>query len=301
MNWYRVDVFSLSLNLAPLLRELTAQGVAHRVTEEPQGQCLWVDSRDHVASLQQWINSNDVSALLAAQAGNNSSEDTELFTAQSSQHYLSRKCNQLGGLLKRYPVSLLTLCLGIIGALLLEYDQQLTVVSMLTFQPVKAMGAQLALAPFSLGWEQGQYWRVITPIFLHFGIFHILFNGLWIWEFGRRVELGLGHGVLALLVIGIGVASNAAQYLWQGPSLFGGLSGVLYGLMGFLWIFTKIKPQPAMMLQPGIVGFMLVWMVLGMTGAVNFFIDGSIANAAHLGGLVAGMAFAPLAIKLLRI
>nr|WP_279537119.1 rhomboid family intramembrane serine protease [Aestuariicella hydrocarbonica] len=196
-----------------------------------------------------------------------------------------------------YPVTLLCILLGILGAICVHYDHQLTLVSLLTFQPIYIVGEHVGLGTVTEGLSQGQYWRLFTPVFLHFGLFHILFNGLWIWEFGRRIELGLGSAILSGLIITIGLASNLAQYWWGGASLFGGLSGVLYGLMGFLWIYNKFRPHPVFALQPGIIGFMIGWMVLGMTGAVDFFMDGSIANAAHFGGLMAGILLALVVTK----
>lgn len=71
--------------------------------------------------------------------------------------------------------------------------------------------------------------------------------------------------------------------------MFGGMSGVVYALVGFIWIRHKIAPHPLFAVAPGIIGFMLFWLVFCMTGIVDVFIDGSVANAAHLGGLISGM------------
>ena len=134
-----------------------------------------------------------------------------------------------------------------------------------------------------------QYWRFITPVFLHFGIFHLAFNGLWIWELGRRIETGIGSLHLLGIILVSAVASNFGQYLWAGPSLFGGMSGVLYALLGYLWIRNLIAPNPILSLPKGIIGFMLAWLVFCMTGLVNLVMSGNIANAAHASGLLVGM------------
>lgn len=296
MNWYKVDVFSVTLDLTPLLMRLRQRGIRYRVTEEVSGQCLWLDDAEQADQLRDYLHEHGLDDL-----AQRASAETALHNPASvggGDPFLARKLIEGQRALTRYPVVLLTIILGVLGAMLVHFDPQLTWVRWLTFQPLQVMGEYLALASVTAGMKQGEYWRLFTPVFLHFGLFHILFNALWVWEFGRRIELGLGSLRLLVLVLLIGVISNSVQYLWQGPSLFGGLSGVLYGLMGFLWIYNRLRPHPVFALQPGIIGFMLVWVVLGMTGVIDFFMDGSIANAAHVGGLAAGMLLAPVTARL---
>jgi GlpG protein len=123
---------------------------------------------------------------------------------------------------------------------------------------------------------------------MHFGILHLAMNSLWYWELGRRIEVRQGAGGLLALTLLFAGLSNAAQYLFGGPSLFGGLSGVLYGLLGYCWIFQRLAPTPAYHLPPGVLVMMLVWLVLCASGLITALGFGSIANAAHVGGLLAG-------------
>lgn len=125
-------------------------------------------------------------------------------------------------------------------------------------------------------------WRLLTPILLHFGGVHLVFNLLWWWVLGGIIERFQSSFQLAMLTLGIGLVSNAAQFHVSGPA-FGGLSGVIYGLIGYLWLYGRINPRAGYQLRPAIVNFMLVWMVLGFTGLV-----GPVANTAHLSGLLAG-------------
>lgn len=134
-----------------------------------------------------------------------------------------------------------------------------------------------------------QYWRLITPIFLHFGLVHLVFNSLWLSMLGSRIEQLNGSLHLILLVVCSGVVSNMAQYVWSGSVYFGGMSGVVYALLGYIWIKHKLMPHPALQLPPGIIGFMLGWLVVCMTGILDVLLGVGIANAAHLGGLVIGM------------
>jgi GlpG protein len=113
-------------------------------------------------------------------------------------------------------------------------------------------------------------------------------NTLWYWELGRRIEGRQGPLMLLLLTLLFSLAANFAQYLHAGSSLFGGLSGVLYGLLGHCWIFQRLAPTPAYRLPPGVLVMMLAWLLICMTGIFELLQFGAIANAAHVGGLLAG-------------
>lgn len=135
----------------------------------------------------------------------------------------------------------------------------------------------------------GEYWRLITPIFLHFGLVHLVFNCLWLSMLGSRIEQLTSSLHLILLVLLSGAISNMAQFVWSGSVYFGGMSGVVYALLGYIWIKQKIVPHPLLQLPPGIVGFMLGWLLVCMTGILDLLMGVGVANAAHLGGLVIGM------------
>lgn len=128
----------------------------------------------------------------------------------------------------------------------------------------------------------GQIYRLLTPIFLHFQIIHILFNLMWLWDLGGVLERRFSGRYLLLLIGLIGIASNLAQYLTAGP-YFGGLSGVVYGLLGFIWLRAHFDPDSGLRMPPAVVSLMLGWLVLCFTGLL-----GPVANAAHLAGLCAG-------------
>jgi len=180
------------------------------------------------------------------------------------------------------PATLGFIACGVIGFGLIYFDDPGSLVHFLTFTDFSISGGKLRFLP-----TEGQYWRLLTPIFLHFGWLHIVFNSLWMWELGGLLERRLGSISLLALVVLSGIVSNTAQYLWTGPSLFGGLSGVVYALLGFCWIYNWLLPHRRLAVPQGIIVFMLVWLVLCMvvpTGWLGF----GIANAAHLGGLVFG-------------
>ena len=158
------------------------------------------------------------------------------------------------------------------------------------------LGAALASWAFPLarlfmfgGLDDGQYWRLVSPIFLHFGLMHLAFNALWLALLGSRIERLSGSLHLLLFVALSGAVSNWIQYSWEGSALFGGMSGVVYALLGYIWIKSRFIPHPLLQLPPGVLGFMLVWLLVGMSGILETLLGSGIANGAHLGGLLIGM------------
>jgi GlpG protein len=71
--------------------------------------------------------------------------------------------------------------------------------------------------------------------------------------------------------------------------LFGGLSGVIYGLLGYAWLWSRLTGDPTLALPRGLVGFMIGWLLVCMSGLVEALGFGAIANAAHASGLALGM------------
>ncbi|MFM2420563.1 MAG: hypothetical protein RL385_5286 [Pseudomonadota bacterium] len=129
-------------------------------------------------------------------------------------------------------------------------------------------------------------WRFVTPVLIHFGVLHILFNALWLKDLGRVIEMVHGTRYLAVFVLVSGALSNVAQFEIVGSPLFGGLSGVVYGLLGLIWLSGKLRPGLGYGLPPHTVQLMLLWLALGFIG--NF----GVANYCHLGGLVVGLLWA---------
>ena len=130
----------------------------------------------------------------------------------------------------------------------------------------------------------GQLWRLVTPIFIHFGLIHLAFNMLWLHSLGSAIEGRRGRLRFLAIVLAIGVVSNLGEYAWNGP-YFGGMSGVVYGLLGYVWMKGKYDSGSGLFVDRTTATIMLVWLFLCMTG-----IFGSVANGAHVVGLLAGLA-----------
>jgi len=134
-----------------------------------------------------------------------------------------------------------------------------------------------------------EFWRWLTPAFVHFSWMHLVFNCAAVYEFGRRIEVVMGSFAVVLLIILLAVVANLTQVAFGVSPLFGGLSGVAYGLVGFVLARNRLDPATGpWQLHPAIPGSMLIVLVGFSTGITEQF-GLHIANAAHWGGLIGGL------------
>jgi GlpG protein len=136
--------------------------------------------------------------------------------------------------------------------------------------------------------------RLIGPAFFHFSWLHIVFNTMWWWQLGGSIEKTLGKTPLINLLLISAIVSNVGQYLVSGPN-FGGLSGVVYALVGFVWWFGYLAPNKGLSLSKPLVGFLLFWLVLGFVDLLPV----KMANTAHLLGLITGCLLALFTVKVI--
>jgi len=129
----------------------------------------------------------------------------------------------------------------------------------------------------------GEAWRLVTPIFLHFGIFHLVFNVWWLADLGGMIEARRGAWLLLALTLALAIPSNLAQYFHTGPN-FGGMSGVNYGLFGYIWMQSRYNPASRMWIHPNSVALMVIWFAICLTGKA-----GPVANTVHTVGLALGL------------
>lgn len=181
---------------------------------------------------------------------------------------------------------ILLLCFIVAG--LTGLGENFTTISWFTFLDFRVQGDYLYFSPLAQSLDEGQWWRLVSPMLLHFGVLHLAMNSLWYWELGKRIELRQGPWALLGLTLLFSLVSNLAQHYSSGPSLFGGLSGVLYGLLGHIWLYQWRAPNRYFDLPKGVLVMMLIWLVVCLSGVIDTLGLGQIANAAHVGGLLIG-------------
>ena len=263
----------LSVDLSGFVALLRRMQVPHRVSEEAGEQVLWAPENiaDDVRSLYQRFPVGEPEHELPI---------VERPAAMPRPGFAQQ--------LRASPATGIILLLCVIVAAVTQLGDNLSALSGLTFLDFSIRGQYIQFVPLSDSLASGQWWRLFTPMLIHFGFLHIAMNGMWFWELGRRIEVRQGSINLIGLSLLFSLVSNFAQYLFGGPSLFGGLSGVLYGLLGHIWIYQMMAPNPLYHLPRGVLVMMLVWLALCMSGLVSMIGFGQIANAAHVGGLLIG-------------
>jgi GlpG protein len=156
----------------------------------------------------------------------------------------------------------------------------------LTFLPFHVI-EYIQFTPLADSLAAGQWWRLVTPMLIHFGILHLAMNGMWYWELGRRIEARQGGINLLGLTLLFSLVSNYAQFAMAARACLAGCPACCTACSGIAG-FSVTVAQPAYRLPRGVLVMMLVWLVLCLSGLVSMIGFGEIANAAHVGGLLIG-------------
>jgi membrane associated rhomboid family serine protease/Flp pilus assembly protein TadD len=155
--------------------------------------------------------------------------------------------------------------------------------------PQQAIAFGADFGPLTLG---GQWWRLFTSMFVHFGIVHLGLNMWCLWNLGRAAERLLGRFPYLLAYLASGLFGSIASVYWHPLAAGAGASGAIFGLAGVLVSFVYLKKTPAHL--------QINSKMLGSLGTFIFYnlIYGAaipgISNAAHLGGLMMGLAVGAL-------
>ena len=143
---------------------------------------------------------------------------------------------------------------------------------------------------FMIGYDNWwlQPWRLLTPTLFHGNTLHLLFNLCWLWVFGTRIEEELGSGRTLGIYVLLALGSTTADQALFGPCI--GLSGVVYGLFGLLWILGKSDPRFLGVIDRQtwrlLVGWFFLCIVLTVANVFN------VANVAHAAGFLFGVLLA---------
>lgn len=180
--------------------------------------------------------------------------------------------------LKQVPVTAVCILASILVALITQLGDQYV---------ERLIIADVTYFPYGWRWELNVEYllRLFTPTFIHFGIEHLVFNMLALWYLGQMLERRLGAWMMIALIMVFSLISNVAQLLVDGP-LFGGFSGVVYAFIGFAFVYQKW--MHSLNIPNGLFVFAGIWLLLGYADAFTG-IGISMANTAHLSGLIAGI------------
>lgn len=144
--------------------------------------------------------------------------------------------------------------------------------------------------------REGEIWRLATPALLHYDIIHLLFNMLWLGMLGKQMEERMGKKKLLFFILIIAIVSNTAQYLMSGP-FFLGFSGIVCGMIAFIWVRQKNAAWEGYSLQRSTFNFIAAFVILMFLLSLGTFIyevakgeaiSAGLANTAHLAGALAG-------------
>lgn len=256
-------------NLSGFASYLQKIGFPHRLSEYKNGLALWVYQEPHVTMAN------------------------ELY-----QHYLNdrlvdiKKPSAVSRInmtaLSHVSITLLLILLSILGFIAVQW-QWIELVEWLSFQGFEfTNGIELHSASMIMQQiKNGEVWRLLTPIFLHFDFMHIAFNMTLLWFFSSQIEKIENKLAIVFYVLITGVFSNIVQYMMVPEHLFGGMSGVNYGLMTYCFLMNYLTKKTIYQFPAGLFWFATFMMLLGFTGVFSL-VGYSIANWAHLSGMLAG-------------
>jgi rhomboid protease GluP len=138
----------------------------------------------------------------------------------------------------------------------------------------------------------GQWWRLVTSMFVHYGLLHIAMNMWCLWNLGRAAERLLGRSAYVLAYMVSGIFGSINSIYWHPRAVGAGASGAIFGLAGVLVSFVYLKKTPAhLQIGRSILSSLGMFIIFNL--AFGAAIPG-ISNAAHIGGLLMGLAVGAL-------
>ena len=276
---------------ASLLHDyLYANGISTKVERDGSEWAIWIHDEDRVAQAREEFtkfreNPHDPRYAAVAEKAN------ALREQQVSADIAARKrqiqlAQRWAGVQTQIPVTAVLILLSILVAVVTHLGEDKNAVSRFLFAEWQLDEFSNRISHDSI-WgvlAKRQYYRWIAPIFLHFGPIHLLFNMSATLSFGRAIEQRSGSLRFLGIVLVIALVSNFSQFLRSGPS-FGGMSGVDFGLFGFLWMKSQFAADYGVAMDRDFVVRFFLFAVLCLFG-----LFGPIANTAHFSGLFTGMA-----------
>lgn len=266
---------SPDINLTPITDRLWQAKIPHRVILNNGSQDLWVARIEDAEQVKIWVQQWQAGELPAK-------PDKEEMPWQVN-------AQQKAIAFSRFPITVIMM----IALWFIYMAQQVGLLVQLDWLMDASLwsGEKLDFTSF---WQNDvvRWW---SPALIHLSLMHIVMNSFWWWVLAKEIELNDGHVALIALTLTLAVAAGYAQYLAVGP-YFAGLSGVTYGLMGWVWgrqYRYRTAPMPRYQLPYWLFPFMMVAMVFmivldGVWGEMN------IGHESHIAGALLGVMIAML-------
>ncbi|HET7626909.1 MAG TPA: rhomboid family intramembrane serine protease [Bacillales bacterium] len=177
--------------------------------------------------------------------------------------------------LRNYPMVSLIVAINLIIFLLVHF--QMAGGSVLSF-----------MVEANAGIAMGEYWRLVTPIFLHYAFFHVLFNCFSIILFAPALERILGKFLFVLAFLFCGVIGNLATY-WLEPLTYQslGASGAIFGLFGIYVYMVLFRKDLIDRMNSQLIITILIFSL------ISTFFTSNVNIVAHLFGFIGGLLIAP--------
>jgi GlpG protein len=276
---------------------LLTLGMKVRVDERPDGHSLWIYNEDHLGRAREELSGylskpDDPRYKMAVDSAKTIRREERDLDQKFRKNF--REAADIWGYpsLRRRPVTTTMVAICVVCFVLGQSRQnKLKLEDAFRFSTVVVDSEGRESNNGLKDIENGEVWRLVTPIFLHFGPLHILFNVMALSSLGPMIEVRRGPLRLAIMMLLLAIASNIGEFIYDeradpgGTRIFGGFSGVVLGLFGYVWMKGLYEPEQGMILHPNAVTFGLLFVALCMTG-----VFGPIANAAHVVGLIMGVA-----------
>ncbi|MEX2187977.1 MAG: rhomboid family intramembrane serine protease [Pirellulales bacterium] len=294
-----------------LAEYLLTIGIAARVLRESDGWSVWVRDEAQVERAKAELaafsaNRGDPKYAAAAPLARSIQKVESAREAQTRRNVVDMRVHWRKPAIGRTPVAMLLIFASIAVTLLTSFGgaqarddaRRAALLGRIWIAEPPLVGEATLEAV-----AHGELWRLVTPILLHLSPMHLLFNMMWLYHLGMVVEAIEGSWRFALLVLVVAVSSNLAQFYCPHPEAlltaqsnriaialtpspwFGGMSGVVYGLFGYVWIRARRDPLSRYFMDDQTVLLMIVWFFVCLFGFV-----GPVANTAHGVGLLVGMA-----------
>lgn len=138
--------------------------------------------------------------------------------------------------------------------------------------------------------QQHQYWRLVTSIFIHVGIIHLLINNYALWIVGQEIERIYGSSRFVVLYLATGVLGSLGSYAFNPQATSAGASGAIFGLFGVMATFafryrSEIPAAIGREIKRRVIPIIALNLIFGLSVRI-------VDNAAHIGGLLSGVVLA---------